>query len=138
MYKLEDIFETALKDYSTRILDGEGYQARLLFGIKIIKDGETNKIQIFNTAKGGDYYQEASPDEYAVFYNEGYRAGVYYMAKRNYKFKLNVLERKIKAEMNGKKNLKTIEFLKDNRLRLLNNYYNITQKQSKNEKTKNN
>ena len=67
MYSLEDVFNQSLADDSCGGLDGEGYQARISLGVKIVKDDETQEVKIFNVSYG-DYYREVSEEEYKYLY----------------------------------------------------------------------
>ena len=55
---LNDVFEEAVKDHASTNLNGTEIDARMCNGIKIIRHHGDNSIEIFNTAKGGDYYRE--------------------------------------------------------------------------------
>ena len=55
-FTLENIFQQAKDDDYTASLDGDGYEANILYGIRIEKVNITGKINIHNTTKGGDYY----------------------------------------------------------------------------------
>ena len=137
--ELHDIFEEAINYYNTANLDGFDYKARLSYGIKIVKYDDDNSIVIYNTAKGGDYYEELSEEEYDMFFREGWRIGVLKMALNRYTNKLKIIEDKIKEEINGRNNINYLDFLKQTRTTTLNNYYNVTQKLNQNDKpTKNN
>jgi len=137
--ELHDIFEEALNYCNTANLDGFDYKARLSYGIKIVKYDDDNSIVIYNTAKGGDYYEELSEEEYDMFFQEGWRIGVLKMALNRYTNKLKIIEDKIKEEINGRNNINYLDFLKQTRTTTLNNYYNVTQKLNQNDKpTKNN
>ena len=48
-YSLITIFRDAVADETATLLDGTGYQARLLYGCKISKDDESDKVLIQNT-----------------------------------------------------------------------------------------
>ena len=69
--ELHNVYEQAVKDHATTNLDGNEYDARMSYGIKIVRNHKDNSIQIFNTAKGGDYYKELEEDEYISFLNLG-------------------------------------------------------------------
>ena len=102
-------------------------------GIKIIRTHEDKSIQIFNTARGGDYYKELEEDEYNFFFEFGWVVGVCKMALIKYKERLDVIETKMKDEINGRNNSKYISFLKDTRKNTLTKYYKITQKLNQHE-----
>jgi transposase-like protein len=127
MYSLEDVFIQAIEDDSCGGLDGVGYQARISLGVKIIKDNETNEVQLFNTSYG-EHYREVSNNEYEVFKEKGWEHGIYYVSLSNSRRKLDLIERKIRIEMNGKCNAKQIQKLKNNRQRNIEKYSEISNK----------
>lgn len=79
-------------------------------------------IHILNTTKSAGYYAEATPDELEYLFTHGWRKGVLMIAINNYTRKLEVIEFKIKNEMNTRKNDKFIRGLKKSRDRLLLKY----------------
>ena len=132
--KLHNIFEEAMDYCNTANLDGIDYKARLSYGIKIVKYDDDDSIVIYNTAKGGDYYQELTEEQYEMFFKEGWKIGVLKMALERYTNKLSLIEQRIKEEINGRNNTNYLEFLKETRTNTLNNYYNVTQKLNQNDK----
>jgi hypothetical protein len=102
--ELHDVYEEAVKDHATTNLDSNEYDARMSHGIKIVRTHEDNSIQIFNTARGGDYYKELEEDEYNFFFEFGWVVGVCKMALIKYKERLDVIETKMKDEINGRNN----------------------------------
>lgn len=132
--KLHNIFEEAMNYCNTANLDGIDYKARLSYGIKIIKYDDDDSIVIYNTAKDGDYYQELTEEQYEMFFKEGWKVGVLKMALERYANKLNLIEQRIKEEINGSNNINYLNFLKETRTNTLNNYYNVTQKLNQNDK----
>lgn len=131
--ELNQVFEDALNDNNLANLDGEGYSSRLSHGIKIVKYDEDNSIVIYNTGKGGDYYNELSEKEYQIFFEYGWKLGVLTIALERYTDKLKLIEVKIKEEINGRNNARYLEFLKNSRKETLNKYYKITQKLNQHE-----
>ena len=126
--ELHNIFEEAMNYCNTANLDGIDYKARLSYGIKIVKYDDDGSIVIYNTAKGGDYYQELTEEQYDMFFKQGWKVGVLKMALERYTNKLTLIENKIKEEINGRNNANYLNFLKETRTQTLNNYYNVTQK----------
>ena len=126
--ELHNIFEEAMNYCNTANLDGIDYKARLSYGIKIVKYDDDDSIVIYNTAKGGDYYQELTEEQYDMFFKQGWKVGVLKMALERYTNKLTLIEQKIKEEINGRNNANYLNFLKETRTQTLNNYYNVTQK----------
>jgi len=132
--ELHNVFEEALSYCNTANLDGIDYKARLSYGIKIVKYDEDDSIVIYNTSKGGDYYEELTEEQYDVFFKEGWKVGVLKMALERYTNKLTLIENKIKEEINGRNNANYLNFLKETRTQTLNNYYNVTQKLNQDDK----
>ena len=127
-YKLEDIFSQATKDNYAVSVDGIGYEARMVYGIKIVKDLTTKNIQILNTTQGGDYYKSLNEYEVNIFLEKGWRQGVYILSLSNYRLKLDLIEIKIHKEINGRSSVKQIKSLKSQRERILSKYTEINNK----------
>lgn len=127
-YSLEDIWVQAVEDAYATTLDGSGYQSRMVYGLKIVKDDETNEIQLINATRGGDYYREVNAEELKVFLEKGWRYGVYVLSLSNYRLKLDLIEQKIHKEMNSRKSKKQIDILKGSRKRVMNKYSEINYK----------
>jgi len=127
-FSLEEIFEQSLEDDYAISLDGEGYLSRLVYGIKIVKDIESKRIEMLNTMSGGDYYKPLTLDELNLFREKGWRSGVYVLALSNYRTKLLMIEQRIQKHMNGNKSSKQISLLKSQRTRVMNQYSEINKK----------
>ena len=127
-YNLEDVFNQAIEDTYAISLNGEGYESRMVYGSKIIKDLNTETYQILNTMKGGDYYHHVTPEELEVFLNKGWRMGVFVLSLSNYRSKLDVIEHKIKDYITDRKSEKQIGLLKSSRKRILKRYSEINSK----------
>ena len=56
MYSLEEVYQQAEDDHVAISLDGRGYESRMIYGIKIVRDNMTKQVQILNTMIGGNYY----------------------------------------------------------------------------------
>ena len=135
MCDLDSVFEEALLDEHTGVLDNKGIEARILLGIKIIRDRESGEIEILNTSKGGDYYQEISTKEYDVFKQKNWRHGVYVVYLSNCRLKLNFIEASINKhiketakKVNTSNGRVKIETLQARRLVILTKYTEITNK----------
>ena len=89
-------------------------------GAKIQKFSD--KIEILNMGKGGDYFKECSEEEYEVFYKYGWSIGADNIMLNNYNFKLKLIQEKIKQEVNTRKNDKHIQNLKNRREKILQKY----------------
>ena len=125
VYTLIDVWNQAKDDCFTANLDGEGYEARILYGCKISKDNDTNMVQLQNTSRGGEWYLQLDPDEIEIFLKMGWRIGIYMLSLSNYRLKLDRIEMLIKMEVNGRKNPKQIQSLKSSRQRILEKYSKI-------------
>jgi hypothetical protein len=125
---LNEVFEQARQDAYASTLDGDGYEARVLYGCKILRENETGEVTLLNTQLGGDYYEPLNKEEIEVFQQKGWRCGVYVLSLNNYRSKLDKVERAIHTEMNGRRNPKQIQSLKSHRERLMNRYTFIKQK----------
>tara|TARA_R110001599_G_scaffold57897_1_gene159438 strand:+ start:1628 stop:2053 length:426 start_codon:yes stop_codon:yes gene_type:complete len=134
MRDLDSVFEEALLDGHTGVLDNKGVEARILLGIKIVRDRESGEVEILNTSKGGDYYQEISSKEYDVFKQKTWRHGVYVVYLSNCRLKLNFIEANISGHIKDSANKKNpnskerIEELQARRLSILKKYTEITNK----------
>lgn len=128
MRTLNDVFNEAKDDTFCATLDTKHVEARLVFGVKIVRDRESGVVEIFNTQKGGDFYQEIDVDEYDYFLEKSWRFGVYRVSLSNYRRKLNNIEESIKEVINDKQTKKQLQSLQTRRLNILNNYTKITSK----------
>ena len=129
------VFEEALLDEYAAILDSRGVEARLLLGIKIDRDRESGEVEILNTSKSGEYYQEISPKEYDVFKQNTWRYGVYVVYLSNCRLKLSFIEANINNCLKESINIEDtpsskarIVTLQARRLSILKKYTEITNK----------
>ena len=129
MYKLSDIFNQADTDEVSIDIDGMGYEARLRQGIKITKEG--NDVQIYNTTKGNLFYEEITSEQYQTFIKYGWVVGVYRLTLLNYKRRLELIERKMREEVNTRKNDKRIKSMKKIRTSILIDYRRVTKQINK-------
>ncbi len=129
MYKLSDIFNQADTDEVSIDIDGMGYEARLRQGIKITKEG--NDVQIFNTTKGNLFYEEITSEQYQTFIEYGWVVGVYRLTLLNYKRRLELIERKMREEVNTRKNDKRIKSMKKIRTSIMIDYRRVTKQINK-------
>tara|TARA_R110000803_G_scaffold182456_2_gene244795 strand:+ start:485 stop:913 length:429 start_codon:yes stop_codon:yes gene_type:complete len=135
MRDLSLVFEEAILDDYTGVLDDSGVEARILLGVKIIRDRESGEVEILNTSKGGDYYQEISSKEYDVFKEKNWRHGVYVVYLSNCRLKLNFIDSNINEHIKEpvkkesiQSNKIKIEALQSRRLVILKKYTEITNK----------
>lgn len=120
MYSLEDIFDQAIEDNYSRIIDKPLGKSVLNYGAKIQKF--PSKTEILNCGRSGDYFQECNQEEYDLFYRFGWKEGSLRLSMLNCKRKLNLIEQRIKKEVNTRKNDKHIQKLKTTRENLLIKY----------------
>lgn len=137
---MQDIMNQAMQDEFSANLNGNKYNARLLYGCKIHQDVETKEIQILNTSLGGEWYAKVDNNQINIFLEKGWRIGVYELSLSNYRLKLDKIEWSVKKEMNGRRNPKQIQSLKSARENILRKYSKIKFKlnQESNDKIKNN
>jgi hypothetical protein len=128
MYSLEEIFQQAVEDKNCADLNYPNYTARISWGLKIVKDDKTKEINIFNTTKRGDYYEEISHLEYENFKENGWLKGIYLLSLSNFRRKLNLIEGRIQSEVNNKGNLKVITGFKNARERIMKRYTKVSNK----------
>ena len=113
MYSIEQIFIQALEDPSAYNIDNSSI---VNYGVKIQKF--FSKTEILNCSKNGDYFQECNKEEYKL-------------SMMNYKRKLDLIEYKIRSEVNTRKNDKHIKKLKVSRENLLIKYSKIIKQLNK-------
>ena len=113
--------------------DQKSIKTILLKGISVIGHGVklqkfSDKIEILNMGKGGDYFKECNEIEYQFFLDNGWKAGSIKLSMSNCVHKLGIIEERIKKELNTRKNDKHIQNLKTRRENLLNKYAQLKQK----------
>tara|TARA_R100000742_G_C4277432_1_gene99295 strand:+ start:302 stop:712 length:411 start_codon:yes stop_codon:yes gene_type:complete len=113
MPTLIEIFNEAKADPRAIITLYSNRESVINKGCKIQKFSD--RIEILNMGKGGDYFKVCTPKEYEYFYNFGWRIGVLQLAISNCQFKLNIIKERIKKEVNTRKNDKHIQNLKNRR-----------------------
>ena len=122
---MNEVFEESLDDGFAGNLDGEGYQARIVYGAKISRDNETGEIEIYNVTRGGEMYLPLSDYEKEYFLEKGWRYGVYMMFLHNNRLKLDVIERSIRMEVNTVNNAAALKGLRSKRNKILEKYNNV-------------
>jgi len=133
VYSLEEIYAQSLEDQGA-------IKNKLTNGYSIINRGAKlqkfpSKIEILNCNKSGDYFSECSDEEYELFYINGWVKGCILLSMYNCKRKLDLVEYKMRMEVNSRKNDKHIQKLKNSRDKLLIKY---SQQQLKLNKIKSN
>ena len=120
MYSIEDIYSQALEDNnSIQELKPLGFSV-INYGVKIQKF--LSKTEILNCSRSGDYFQECNEEEYELFFIHGWKKGGIRLSMMNCKRKLDLIEERIKREVNTRKNDKHIQRLKTSRENLLIKY----------------
>lgn len=130
MYSIIDIWNQAYNDVYATNLNGKGYESRVVYGVKIVRDNSTGHIEILNTMKG-EYYHKLSAEELDIFYQHGWRYGIYSLNLTNYIQMLDSIKQSIKSEVNGLNRLRKVNVLKANRDIMLNKYNSINKKLNK-------
>jgi|TARA_R100000479_G_C6381462_1_gene201257 hypothetical protein len=120
VYSIEDIYHQALQDENAIIKNLDKGQAIINVGAKLQKF--ESKTEILNCNKNGDYFQECTEEEYSLFFKYGWRKGCLMLSILNCKRKLNLVEYKMRMEVNTRKNDKHIQKLKNSRDKLLIKY----------------
>lgn len=127
-YNLQDIWGQALQDDFATDINGQGYESRLVYGVKIIRDNLTKEVQILKAMTGSEYYPKLSKDEIEVFLDKGWRYGIYSLSLASYRTKLENIKEAIKSEVNGRNRIKRIYLYKESRDGILKKYNNINNK----------
>jgi|TARA_R110000787_G_scaffold4016_2_gene15652 hypothetical protein len=125
MYNLTDLYNQALENSPIHIVKRNG-EILIDNGFKLQKF--SSKTEILNCSKNGDYFQEITIEEYKLFYKNGWKVGCLLMGINNNKRKLQIIEQKMKEEVNSRKNDKFIKNLKTKREFVMNKYSFFTQK----------
>ena len=126
MYTLPEIFDQA-------ILLGSRDITKIPNGYSVIHQGMkiqmfNDRIEILDMNRGGDYYKVIKEEHYKVFFKYGWEIACLKMVTINCLHKLDLIEERIKNEVNTRKNDKHIQNLKTKREILLNKYTTYTQK----------
>jgi hypothetical protein len=128
MFTLNEVFEQAKSDRFSGNIDGLGYESRLVYGVKVSRDNRSGDVQLFNTTKGGMYYERLSDDETEVFLKNGWRSGVYIVFLSNNRDRLKSIELSVRNEFNsGRPDASKIRHWKSRRKRILQRYNNVNQ-----------
>lgn len=102
-----DIFNEALADESACDLDTPTSMARLLLGVKIVRDNETGVVKIYDTSRSS-FYREISNEERSAFSETGWRAGVLEVFNTRYQRRLAKLWDNITREKNTKNRARVV------------------------------
>tara|TARA_R100000742_G_C4279224_1_gene103277 strand:- start:4009 stop:4407 length:399 start_codon:yes stop_codon:yes gene_type:complete len=119
-YTLKEVYNQAITDTNSTINKmGRGVFV-ISLGVKL--QHFPSKTEILNCSKGGDYYRELDDQEYEFFFEFGWKKGVLLIALSNCNYKLQLIEDRMKTEMNTRKNDKHIQNLKTRRDNVLKKY----------------
>lgn len=132
MLSIEDVYSQALLD--KRAIHSQN--SIINYGVKIQKFD--SNIQILNCSRNGNYFQDCNKDEYDLFFIHGWIKGGLRLSMMNYKRKLDMIEDRIRNEVNTRKNDKHIKKLKSSRENLLINYSKRKQQLNKIQLNENN
>lgn len=112
------IFEEAYNDgLSVRVTKPDSISL-IYRGVKV--ENVDGNIRVLNMNRGGDFYKEVTPEQYEVFFEKGFRKGVYDVCLDNYKRALDTLSLKIRNEVSKRNNVKHYEALKEYRNTIMN------------------
>jgi len=128
MCTLEDIFKEALSDKDAVTLDGIGYEARMLYGIKISKDNYTQDIMIQECTSSGDYYAEIPMRHYELFGEKGWKYALYVLSLNNLRLRIDEIDNKVRQEINSRNNEKYVKILLQSKDNLESMYNKINNK----------
>tara|TARA_R110000851_G_scaffold38407_2_gene98611 strand:+ start:551 stop:985 length:435 start_codon:yes stop_codon:yes gene_type:complete len=109
--RLHKIFDQASEDPLTLAMDGRGYLALIIKGVKIVKDIETGIVGIYNTFSKSQFPPEITQDQYKTFENYGWKEGVKTIHIYNLNKNIRALKFFIMQEKNTNKNSKRIKSL---------------------------
>ncbi len=121
--RLEEVFIEAQDHQKSTNLSWRDEEAYMYRGIKI--SNLNNEIKIFSTNNTNIQYRELNDEEYSVFNMIGWVEGVHSTVKKIYKKSIDVINKKIKNEINTRNNKKHYDSLKRKREVLINKYSNL-------------
>ena len=122
MYNPSDIWFQALDDEQSHKQFTKKVTVILGKSVRLQKFENSYHIEFYNLNKGGDYYKLLDEQELQLFLDHGWKAGQIHLIILNCIFKLNLIEQKIKTEVNTRKNDKHIQNLKTRREGMLVKY----------------
>ena len=109
----QKIFDEAYDDILSVRLTTPSSISLIYRGVKV--ENVDGNIRVLNTHRGGDFYREVTPEQYNIFFEKGFRNGVYEVCLDNYKRALDMLSVKIRNEVSKRNNVKHYESLKEYR-----------------------
>tara|TARA_R100000935_G_C2805670_1_gene152541 strand:- start:160 stop:558 length:399 start_codon:yes stop_codon:yes gene_type:complete len=126
MYTLSEVFDQAISNDKSLITKIPLEYSVIHQGMKIQRFSD--RIEILDMNRGGDYYKVVEPEHYEMFFKYGWVIACLKMILKNCLHKLNLIEERIKNEVNTRKNDKHIQNLKNKREMILNKYTSCKQK----------
>ena len=117
MYTLQEVFAQAMASSNIDITEVPNGYSVIHQGMKI--QMFTDRIEILDMNRGGDYYKVIEDQHYEVFYEYGWEVACLHMVIINCLHKLELVEQKIKSEVNTRKNDRHIHKLKNKRESLM-------------------
>ena len=124
--KLHKVFEESLDDKSALSVDGIGYFARLIRGVKIVFDIDTGIIAIYNVWGNSHFPKEINPKQYEVFKEYGWAEGVRHIHMYNLNKEMISLKYQIQQEKATTKNSKRIKSLSNKLKKMQDEFQTIT------------
>jgi len=122
---IEDVFNEARDDSYAGNIDGNGYESRVLYGVKISRDIKSGEVELFNAASGHDYYEKLPDIFIQNFLDKGWRYGCYVLYLSNKRINLDDVERYIKKEVNGQNRAHEIRKLQKRRDSIIEKYNEV-------------
>lgn len=121
--RLEEVFTEAQDHQKSTNLSWRDEEAYMYKGIKICK--LYDDIKIFSAFNANFQYRELNDEEYSRFNMLGWVDAVHLIVKRMYKKSIDIVNKKIKNEINTRNNKKHYDSLKRKRETLINKYSNL-------------
>ena len=87
-------------------------------GVKV--QNNDGNVRVLNMSLNGDFYMEITEEQYKVFFEKGFRQGVYEVCMANYKRTLDILSGDIRKEVSKRNNVKHYDALKEYRTTVMN------------------
>jgi hypothetical protein len=126
VYTLPEIFDQAMLLGSRDVSEIPNGYSVIHHGMKIQRFSD--RIEILDMNRGGDYYKVIQEEHYEVFFKHGWEIACLKMVAINCLHKLDLIEERIKKEVNTRKNDKHIQNLKTKREILLSKYTSYAQR----------
>ena len=135
MYSLLDVYQQAKEDSFSKTIVTESAVRYMAYGWRVVRERKSERVYIMNMTMGGEFYQEASEEDYATFLELGWKEAVYVLYLCNCRSKLDKLELRINKAIVNNERVVVIRKLKDSRDRILQNFNKVKFKLNQNEKT---